>query len=110
MASAWILPNGQDCVKNGIATISCIVPIFGLVINAALALAGTASLVLILVAAIKYITSGGGKAVDEAKNMLTYAIIGLIVVLVSFAIISLISELTGVHCLISFGFDIPGCY
>ncbi|HEX7042524.1 MAG TPA: hypothetical protein VF189_04695 [Patescibacteria group bacterium] len=95
------------CVKNGIATIDCIVPIFQSVVGAALALVGTTAVILILVASIKYITSGGGKAVDEAKNMVTYAIIGLIIVLVSFFVIGLISGFTGVKCIMTFGFG--GC-
>lgn len=104
--SAWTLPDGTDCVKNGIATIQCIVPIYRIVVSAALALVGTVSVILILAASIKYITSGGGKAVDEAKNMLTYAIIGLLLVLGSFFVVGLISGFTGVRCLLSFGFGV----
>lgn len=94
-----------DCVTpNGIPMLSCIVPIFQIAINAALALIGTASVFMIIVAGFKYITSGGGKQVDEAKNILTYAIIGLVIVLVSIFVVTLISNLTGVKCLTKFGF------
>lgn len=103
--SSWILPDGTDCVQNGIPTIRCIVPIYHIIVSAAVTLVGTVSVILILAASIKYVTSGGGKAVDEAKNMLTYAIIGLLLVLGSFFIVGLISGFTGVRCLMSFGFD-----
>ena len=55
--------------------------IFQNLINAAFALAGLACFVYILVGAFRYINSGGDdKAVMAAKNTLTFAIIGLVVV------------------------------
>lgn len=101
-----------SCVINGIPTIQCVVPLFQLIISAALTLVGTVAVILILVASIKYITSGGGKTAEEAKNMLTYAIIGLVIVLLSFFIVNLIAGFTGVHELKCFGFDVftnPRC-
>ncbi len=96
-----------SCVKDGIPTIDCIFPLVQIIINAALTLVGTVAILLILTASIKYITSGGGKGAEEAKNMLTYAIIGLLIVLGSFFIIALIKQFTGVGgigCLLKFGF------
>ena len=100
----WTYINGQSCLVNGVATIGCIIPLVIRLIGAAIGFAGTVSLLLIIAAGIKYITSGGGKAVDEAKNMLTYAIIGLVVVLLSVFIVNIISYITGVPCLRTFGF------
>lgn len=96
-----------NCVDKatGIPTIGCIVPLYQIALGAALSLIGTVSLFLIIAAGIKFITSGGGKQVDEAKNMLTYAIIGLVIVLVSIFIINLIAGITGVTCIMSFGFS-----
>lgn len=99
--SSWILPNGQDCVVNGIPTLSCIGPLLQIALGTALNLVGTVALFMIIVAGITFITSGGGKQVEQAKNMLTYAIIGLVIVLLAYFIISLISGLTGVSCIIS---------
>ncbi|HXS14729.1 MAG TPA: hypothetical protein VN711_01250 [Candidatus Saccharimonadales bacterium] len=100
----WAYSNGQSCLNNGVVTFGCIIPLVSRIIGVALGLAGTASLLLILAAGVKYITSGGGKAVDEAKNMLTYAILGLVVVLLAVFIVNIISYITGVHCLRTFGF------
>jgi len=93
-----------DCVTSeGIATIKCIGPIFRIVLSSALGLVGTVSLFLILAASILFITSGGGKQVEQAKNMLTYAIIGLVIVLLAYFIISLVAGITGVKCILFFG-------
>lgn len=95
---------GNCLSKEGIPTLQCIPTLISGAINIALGLAGTVAVLLIIAAGIKYITSGGGKAVDEAKNMLTYAIIGLIVVLSAFFIVRLIGGFTGITCFFSFGF------
>ncbi len=42
--------------------------------------------------------------VEDARNTLTYAIIGLVVILLSFYIISVISDITGIGCIKQFGF------
>lgn len=90
------------------ATLECLSKtIFPSVINAALTFAGVATVILIIVAGIKYITAGGdNKQVEGAQKTLTYAIIGLAVVLFSFLIINVISYVTGVSCIT--GFDVTG--
>jgi len=92
----------QCATQNGVLTISCLQVFFQIAVSTALGLVGTVSLFLIIAAGIKFITSGGGKQVDEAKNMLTYAIIGLVIVLSAFFIIGLISGITGVKCILYF--------
>lgn len=98
---------GKCSPTQGIPDISCIPPLIGWVTRVALGFIGTVSLFLLIAAGIKYITSGGGKGVEEAKNMITYAIIGLIVVLLSFFIVDLIGYFTGATCILNFGFS--GC-
>lgn len=93
----------SHCAINGVPTLSCIGPLFQTAIAVALDLAGTVSLFLIIVAGIQYITSGGGKQVETAKNTFTYAIIGLVIVLLAIFIINLIAGITGVTCILSFG-------
>ncbi len=57
-------------------------------------LCGVAALVMFLIGTVKYITSGGDdKAIAEAKNTLTYAIIGIVIVALSYSLISLIDTL-----------------
>jgi hypothetical protein len=94
-----------NCVVNGVATLSCIPIIFSNVIRAALMFAGVIALFFIILSGIKMITSGGDpKAVESAKKTLTFAIIGLVIVLLSFFIVFLVANITGVKCITQFGF------
>ena len=92
-----------NCISNGIVTLGCIPALYTAAISLALTFVSTAAVVLLILAGIKYITSGGGKQIEEAKNMVTYAIIGFIIVLLSFFIIDLVARTTGVLCILSFG-------
>lgn len=79
------------------ATISDLTIVFQRVVSVALGLAGITLFVMLIVGGFKYITSGGDpKAVDTAKKTLTYAIAGLIIILVSYLILVLIRTITGV--------------
>ncbi len=79
------------------AKISDLEVVFDNVIKGALALAGVILFVLLLTGGMKYITSGGDpKATEGAQKTITYAIGGLIVILLSYLILVLITEITGV--------------
>ncbi len=53
---------------------------------------GAVAVIVIIIAGIMFITSSGNAAgVTRARNMLTYSIVGLIVVLTAFAITSFIT-------------------
>jgi hypothetical protein len=89
----------MDCTQtNGdVATISNLSCVFGKVITYALGLAGIVLFILLISAGFKFITSGGDpKAIEGAKKTLTYAIIGLIIILVSYLVLVLIKTITGV--------------
>ncbi len=82
---------------DGIATIQNLECIFGNVIKFALGFAGIILFILLIVGGMKYITSGGDpKAAEGAQKTITYAIGGLILILLSFLILRLISTITGV--------------
>ncbi|HSD98921.1 MAG TPA: hypothetical protein VLB73_04480 [Patescibacteria group bacterium] len=91
----------NNCTVNGVLTIPCIGPLFNRILGIALSFAGVVSLFLIIAAGITFITSGGGKQVEQAKNMLTYAIVGLVIVLLAIFIINLVAGATGVTCIIA---------
>ena len=81
-----------------IPTISNLELVFTKVVSAAISFAGIVLFVLIVVGGIRYITSGGDpKATESAQKTITYAIGGLIVVLLSFLILKLIQTITGVN-------------
>ena len=80
-----------------IATIKDLEFIFGNVVKSALGFAGIVLFVLLLTGGFKYITSGGDpKALEGAQKTITYAIGGLILILVSYLILVLIKTITGV--------------
>jgi len=95
-----------SCMDNGVATLQCIPIVLKNVVTAALIFSGTIALILVILSGIKFITSKGDqKQVDLAKRTLTYAILGLIIILLSFFIIQFVSFVTGVQCINAFGFD-----
>ena len=99
------------CLINDVATVNCIPVVVGNVINAFLLFSGTVSLFLIAYAAIRMITSGGeAKQVASARQIMTYAIIGLIIVLSSFAIVFFIGYITkSTTCITDLGNITKGC-
>lgn len=87
----------DSCLEGDVATLSCIPIIIKNVINAALVFAGIVALFLIIFSGTQYITSKGDpQKVEGAKKTLTWAIIGLVLIFLSFFIVSLISNITGV--------------
>jgi|SRR3989344_8259889 len=60
--------------------------------------AAVAFLIMVFIAGFQFLTSGGDqKAVAGARTTLTYAIIGIILVVVSWLILLLIKQITGVE-------------
>jgi len=82
---------------SDIAKISDLQGIFQNVVGAILALAGIVLFVLLLTGGFKFITSGGDpKAVESAQKTITYAIGGLILILLSYLFLVFIKQITGV--------------
>jgi hypothetical protein len=80
-----------------VATIKDLETVFGNIVKSALGFAGIVLFVLLLTGGFKYITSGGDpKALEGAQKTITYAIGGLLVVLLSYLILVLIKTITGV--------------
>jgi hypothetical protein len=62
---------------------------------------------IVLVGAIQWITSGGDKgAVQSAQGKITNAIIGLVILLASYAIVKIIGDFFGISALQNFTIDI----
>lgn len=92
-------------VVGKVPTINCLPILFQNIISAALLFVGVVAVFLIIYSGLKFISSGGdAKQTEEAQKTLTYAILGLILVLLSFFIINLIADITGAQCIKLFGF------
>jgi Ca2+/H+ antiporter len=71
---------------------------FGNILGILLGVAGLAAFIMLLMGGLKYITAGGNpKNAESAKNTLTYAIGGLVLVASAYLIIRIIEEFTGVN-------------
>lgn len=91
-----------------VPTLSCLPVIWYNVVLAAVTFAGVVAVFFIIQAGVKLVTSGGDqKQVDSARRTLSFAIFGLILVFLSFGIINVISAITKVSCITSFGFTCP---
>jgi Type IV secretion system pilin len=89
-----------------IATLRCLPYVFQNIVKAALIFAGAVAVFLIIYAGIRFATSGGDpKNVSSARQIMTYAIIGLVIVLSSFGIMAFIAYETNQPCLTQFTFS-----
>jgi len=80
-----------------VATIADLGDILQKIIGYALGLAGIVLFIMLLIGGFSFITSGGDpKAAEGAKKTITSAIIGLIVILISYIILVIIKNITGV--------------
>ena len=63
--------------------------VIGAVVNTLLFLLGIASVVVVIIGGITYATSAGSEeAVKRAKNMILYAVVGLVVAMAAYAIVN----------------------
>lgn len=80
------------------ATFTDLQSLFGRLVSAILALAGIVLFIMLVIGGVKYITSGGDpKATEGAKHTLTYAIGGLLLILLSYLILVVIGKVTGTN-------------
>ena len=87
----------SGCMEQDVATIQCIVPLFRNTVVGVMAIAGVVLFLILVVGGFQFMMSGGNpKQMEQAKNTLTYAIIGVVIIVASFLIIKLIQTFTGV--------------
>ncbi len=108
------MPFWGDCVKpinggdsaQGVASLDCIPVIFSQLVYWAFSFAGIVAVFFIIWGGIKLLNSGGDKTqVAEAKKTLTFAIIGLIIILLSAFMVKIIAYISGAQCITTFGFE-----
>lgn len=99
--------QSSGCVGDeGVPSLQCIFPLFHNIVTGALMFSGIVALFFIIWAGVQYIRSGGDqKQVEGARKTLTFALVGLVIMLLSFFILNLVSYLTGVDCIREFGFS-----
>lgn len=67
--------------------------VFTIIINAVLFLIGMVAVIMLIIGAVHYVTSGGdAAAVNKAKNTILYAIVGVVLSFMSYAIINFVVQ------------------
>ncbi len=95
---AQAIGGGGALVPTEIAPINDIVQVIRNAIRFILLIAFVLAFIFLIIGGIRWITAGGDeKAVSSARGMITAALIGLVVVLVSYALIVLVETFFGVH-------------
>ena len=91
---------------NDPAQISDLIQIMYNLLNLAIRLAGIATFIMIILGGFKWLTSGGDpKAVESARNTITYAILGLVLIIIAWFILKFIADFTGIEKLLEFKFE-----
>lgn len=88
----WNDPTGETPAK-----IQDFAVIIQRILNIAIRLAGIAAFIMLIVGGFQFLTAGGDpKKTQAASNTLTYAILGLVVVIGAWFILLFIEKFTGV--------------
>lgn len=102
-----VAPGATDLVPEKIRPINDIVKVIRGAIQFILVVAFVLAFIFLIIGGIRWIVAGGDeKAVAGARGMITAALIGLVIVLVAFAIIRLVEVFFEVN-IISEGITIP---
>lgn len=96
-----------SCLDNGsngsdVATIKCIEPLFNNIITAVVSLAGLALFLMLIIGGFNFLFAGADpKKMEQARGTLTNALIGIIVIVAAYLIISFIGQFTGLQNLLN---------
>lgn len=83
--------SGSETCQTNIGTFTGPGGVLTNVISSLLFIAGTIAVIMIIVGGIRYITSDGDAAkASQAKNTIIYAIIGLVITVMSYGIVAFV--------------------
>jgi hypothetical protein len=101
MECNWGIKNAAGDFEP--ANLACINVLLGNLVQALVMLAGLALFVMILIGGFNYLTSAGdAKKAESGRNTIFWAIVGIVVMVSSYAIIRAIEIFTGVEGLLEF--------
>ena len=102
-----MLGLGWTCtIENDVPTLLCLGEVLGRVVTVLLMFSGAVSVLFMIWGAIRFILAAGDpKGLAQAKNMFTYSLAGLIIIILSFALIMFFGDLLGVEPLSTLQFD-----
>lgn len=95
--NSFVTLNNRMAVPLTPVPLSALNGKFTNIVGVSLGFAGIGLFIMILVGGFKFITSGGDpKAAGAAKQTLTFAIVGMVLIACSYLIIKIIGQFTGV--------------
>lgn len=96
---ALTLPGGEQVTSTGVPNVT-ISPVIQFALGTVFVIAVLLALFLLVFGGISFIASGGEKEkIVKARLRITYAIVGLIIIFLSFFIVNLIGYFFGVNIL-----------
>ena len=92
------VPGAED-----VATISCLVPLFGNIVRAVVAFGGIGLFIMLLVGGFNFLFSAGDpKKLEQARGTISQAVVGLIIMSSAYVIINMIGSFTGITNITTF--------
>ena len=93
-AAQFTLPNPEGTgLGGGLSGETSVTAFIFRIINIALALAGLIAVLYLVIGGFRYITAGGNEdAAGSAKKIILNAVIGIIVIILSFVIVRVVSS------------------
>lgn len=87
----------EECAPDDIATLKCFECIIQSLLNLAVRLGGVIVFIMFIIGGFKLLTAGGDpKSAQAARNTLTYAVLGLALLILAWFILRFIEVFTGV--------------
>lgn len=87
-------PTGQVCLDNPLGTDAAAKSpqaLLGKIINSALGIIGSLSLVMVIYGGVTWMTSAGNQEqVTKGKNILIWAIIGVVIIFMAYALVKFV--------------------
>lgn len=94
MIKPWPNSGADNCFVNEVPTLKCLETVFSNIIVAASGLIIVTLFIMFIIGSLQYLTSGGNpEKVKKARGTLTYAIIGTVLFVSAFLILTIIDVL-----------------
>lgn len=88
---------------DGVATLSCLVPLFGNIVRAVVAFGGIGLFLMLLVGGFNFLFSAGDpKKLEQARGTISQAVVGLIIMSAAYIIVLMIGKFTGITNITTF--------
>ena len=90
----WPTSGTDNCMVNDVPTLKCLETVFANILVASTALITVTLFIMFIIGALQYLTSGGNpEKLKKAQGTLRYAIVGTVVFISAFLILTIIDVL-----------------